>query len=221
MSVPFPIRVSKAEQAVPRGRMGYDLRADRLLLHTVQTAEAFDALLSTGSLIADPARAEQDFADAYEWMLRQMAARLPTHGESALWLWARIRRRDLVDLCRRSRGEVLLTCRVPRDRVLLSHFDDWHLVLMRALCVRSVPGESDEDYQRRWETTRDEFEARLEAAAVKTAPVHDWPKDLRDEIERSWETIFDPSVYGRRAEWQATMHELCVNDVVEAVRLAH
>lgn len=126
--------------ALPVGRIGYDVAADVLLLHTVQSAEAYEVLRVTGTLVADPQLACPDFAEAYDWMYRQMAARLPTTGEAALWLWARVRRDALVSDCRRSRGRVLLTCRVPRVRVLLSHFLDWHLVLNRTLNVPRVAG---------------------------------------------------------------------------------
>jgi hypothetical protein len=64
-------------------------------------------------------------------MYGQMDARLPTFGDGAIWLWARIRRQELVELCGLAPGRVLLTCRVPRERVLLSHFGDWHAVLNR------------------------------------------------------------------------------------------
>ena len=78
----------------------------------------------------DPARANSDYAQAYEWMLLQMEQRLPTRGDSALWLWCRTRRADLVG---------------------------------------------------------------------------------------TWEMIFDPANYGRAASWQATVHKLRTEDVVEAV----
>ena len=63
-----------------------------LLLHTVQTTEAVDALIITGTLRPDPALADPDFAEAYQWMLGQMNERLPTSGDGALWLWARTTR---------------------------------------------------------------------------------------------------------------------------------
>lgn len=125
----FAIRSAVPEKAVLPGRIGYDLDADVLLLHTIQTAAALEELLTKGILWPDPALAESSWPDAYEWMCLMMAPRLPTSGEAALWLWARIGRVDLVGSCRRARGEVLLTCRVPRKRVLLSHFDEWHAVL--------------------------------------------------------------------------------------------
>lgn len=86
---------SRPAEAVPPGRMRHDISEDRILLHTIQTAEAFGALLSNGMLRPDPALAEPPLhADGYDWMFRQMAARLPTFGDGAIWLWARIRRQD-------------------------------------------------------------------------------------------------------------------------------
>ncbi len=84
--------------------MAYDLSADWLLLHTIPTEEAFEALLSAGVLLPDPSRVEPFHGDAHEWMYRQMAARLPTEGDGALWFWAQIRRQDLVELCENSPG---------------------------------------------------------------------------------------------------------------------
>ncbi len=215
----FPIRYADPECALPAGRVGYDITAESLLLHTIQTAEAFDCLRTSGMLVPDPRLACPDFDDAYDWMCRRMAARLPTSGDSALWLWARIRRRELVDSCRRSRGSVLLTCRVPRQRLLLSHFDDWHMVLNRVLYVPPLTGESDDDHWKRWEPVWDAFVARCEAAGVRDQPLGEWPDRLRGRIERSWEAILDPANYGKYERWQATVHALHTEDVVEAVRI--
>ncbi|MEV4000913.1 DUF3841 domain-containing protein [Actinomadura sp. NPDC049753] len=216
---PFPVRRAEPAHAVPAGRMGYDLGAERLLLHTVQSAEAFESLLTTGTLRPDPELAEEAFTDAYEWIHRMMAARLPTRGEGALWFWARTRRKHLVDTCRRSRGRVLLTCRVPRERVLLSHFDEWHLVLNKGLGMPRLPGESEDDAFARWEEEHDDFDARLRAAGMRDAPVRDWPADLRTEIEKSWESIFDRGNYGPFECWQGTTHALNNDEVLEAVRI--
>jgi hypothetical protein len=217
-------RVQEAapERAVPPGRVGYDLDAGQLLLHTVQAAGALDALITTGTLRPDPALADTDFADAYSWMSRIMGERLPTSGDCALWLWARTTREHLVSCCRHGRGQVLLTCRVPRDRVLLSHFDGWHSALNRSLGVMPLlPGESEDDASARWEKASDELDARLEGAGMhRAAPVRDWPTDLRAEVERSWECIFDRGNYGRYDVWQATVHALRAEDVVETVRIA-
>ncbi|MFF2298496.1 DUF3841 domain-containing protein [Arthrobacter sp. NPDC058127] len=148
-----------------------------------------------------------------------MAARLTTAGEGAIWFWARITRRDLVDSCRHSIGQVLLTCRVPRERVLLSHYGDWHSVLNKFPHIPEIPGESDEDYTVRTDRRYDDFVDRLKAAGAWGAGIEAWPADLRADVEQGWESIFDPGNYGRFESWQATMHTLCVEDVVEAVRI--
>src|ERR1700722_21009523 len=83
---------AEPEHAVPAGRVGYDLDAGCLLLHTVQPAAALDVLHATGVLRGDPQLADADFADSYEWMYRRVARRVPTSREGALWLWARTRR---------------------------------------------------------------------------------------------------------------------------------
>lgn len=86
----IPIRSARPGVAVPPGRMRHDISEDRILLHTIQTAEAFGALLINGVLKPDPALAEPPLhADGYDWMYRQKAARLPTSGDGGIWLWAR------------------------------------------------------------------------------------------------------------------------------------
>jgi hypothetical protein len=216
----FPIKTTRPAEAVPSGCMGYDLRADRLLLHTIQTEEAFEGLLTTGVLVPDPARADPLLGDGYGWLYRQMAARLPTKGDGAVWFWAQIRRQDLVGLCKQSPGAVLLTSRVPRERVLLSQFGDWHSALNRSPLLIVFPGESDEEYCARLERAFEEVDARISGAGVaRDAGYRHWPEDLRTELESNWEFILDPGNYGRYESWQATVHCLYEDDVVEAVRL--
>jgi Domain of unknown function (DUF3841) len=215
----FPVRRARPDDAVPRGRIGYDICAKRLLLHTVQTEEAFDTLLSKGQLVPDMSLAEPEYADAYSWMLRQMAARLGTVGNGAIWLWARTQRRHLVDSCRQAEGQVFLTCEVLRERVLLSHFIDWHDVLNAWPHVQAHRGESEDDYLSRVDCVFDDFEARKRAAGLSGVGIQGWPEDLRTEIEQSWEHILDPRRYGRFECWQGTMHFLQTDDVVEAVRI--
>lgn len=219
----FPIRSDPPDFAVPAGRIGYDLEAEILLLHTIQTGDAFTQLLATGVLRAEPEHAAAEWPEAYQWMNRMMDERLPTSGRTALWLWARIRRHDLVGNCRRAHrtGEphVLLTCRIPRERVLLSQFDEWHAALNFTLAIPPRQAEPDEEFNARYDEIATSFTARLEAAGVRNAPLRRWPIDLRAEAERSWESILVPTNFDRRAYWQGTVHEIYADDVVEAVRI--
>jgi hypothetical protein len=214
----FPIRTAHRDSALPPGRIAYDIGAPVLLLHTLQSEDAFEELLFTGRIAPDPARFEPDFADAYAWMFRQMDQRLSTQGDGALWLWAKIRRQDLLSNCSRSRGKVLLTCRVPRKRVLLSEFNDWHRVLNGSPNVLPLPGECDDAYGDRLHALLDDFFARVRATGVRDDAVNTWPEDLRQEIEASWESIFEPANYESTSYWQATVHELHAEDVTGAVR---
>ncbi|MFH5878221.1 DUF3841 domain-containing protein [Arthrobacter sp. NA-172] len=215
----FPIRTARRDRAVPPGRIPNDIGSSVLLLHTLQAEEAFEELLSTGRIVPDPSRADPDFEDAYAWMFRQMEQRLPTRGEGALWLWAKIRRRDLVSNWCWPDGNILLTRRVPRERVLLSMYGHWHRVLNASPNVLPLPGESDDAYGDRLDVELDDFFDQVQAAGVRYDAVSTWPDYLRNEIEASWESIFDPAVSERTSYWQATVHELRVEDVVEAVRL--
>ncbi|MDQ0211916.1 DUF3841 domain-containing protein [Arthrobacter bambusae] len=217
----FPIRKAQPAAAVPRGRIGYDISAERLLLHTIQPKEVLEALLSTGVHVPDNSLVDPFHEDAYDWMRRQMAARLTTQGGGAVWFLAQTPRQDLVDSCRRAKGKVLLTCRVPRDRVLLSHYHDWHSALNRFPHVPDLPGEGDDDYFARRDLVFDDFEDRLRTAGAWGAEIGAWPEELRTEVERGWENILEPSNYGRSELWQATTHVLHARDVVEAVWIEH
>ena len=206
---------------MPPGRIGYDLNADILLLHTIQTSTAVNQLLNTGELRAGPEHAASEWPEAYDWMYRMMAKRLPTFGTTALWLWARIRRYDLVNNCRRARNaeepQALLTCRIPRERVLLPQFDEWHAALNSTLAIRRRRGETDEEFDTRFDEIADRFTTRLDAASARNAPISHWPDEIRAEVERSWESIFVPANFDKRAYWQATVHEIRIEDVLDAV----
>lgn len=86
------VQEAAPERALPPGKVGYDLDASLLLLHTTQACEAFERLITRGVLHPDPALAEPGFGGAYEWMNRQMKERLLADGDGALWLWVRTTR---------------------------------------------------------------------------------------------------------------------------------
>lgn len=192
--------------------------AQTLTLHTFQTREAYETLAADGVLVGDSSRGWHEFQEAYGWMLRQMDER-GVHGPAGglLWLWAGITTRQLRDDARRARGHVLLTVRVPRDRVLISEFSDWHAALNRFLHVPARPGESPDAWERRWTALDDDFRAR--ATPYERLPIDEWPQSIRTEIEASWEAIFDPATWSAKASLQATMRELRAPDVVRAVRI--
>jgi hypothetical protein len=189
-------------------------REPGVTLHTIQTARAYGVLRAEGRLVGDGTLAEERFAEAYGWMDRQMTRRLDGPGHGILWSWAATSYRDLARHCRHARGDVLLTVRLPRERVLLSHFDLWHDVLNRTPGIATGPdGELPRDWEEEldawWERTREH----------EKSPLAEWPPALRGELESSWEQIFDAETLARTPYVQATVRELRADDVVRAVRI--
>jgi hypothetical protein len=195
-------------------------------LHTFQTVEAFDELRQTGVLEGSPRYWQKDFAEAYRWMKREMDLRLPTSGNGMVWMWAATTRRNLLGSARRARGDVLVSVRLRRKDVLLSHFGDWHHVLNRSLHIPGDPDMPWEDWEARFDRSWDEWSERTQAFGEM--PLDSWPGPLREELERSWQSIFDPTTWVESydgASWvparclQATAHRITLEEVTRAVRL--
>jgi hypothetical protein len=194
-----------------------DLDATHVVVQTVQHEAVYADLVRTG--LHRPPRwgADHDFAEGYEWMARQMSERLPTDGDGIIWSWAQGRRRDLRP-GKADRGRVLLRCRIPRARVLVSHFSDWHCVLNRMPFHAPQRNEDADSYEKRVGPDLDAFFDHVEAKGLLLSPISAWPADLRQEVEASWTGIFDHRYWTERDMLQATMHELRATDVVEAIR---
>lgn len=205
----------------PPFHLGGGFDAEVLTVHTIQSREAYETLQSAGTPTGDATRSDWrghlEFDEAYEWMRRQMNARLGSQAEGLLWFWARTQFRDLAGNAKHARGEVLLTARIARDAVLLSHFNDWHSVLNRSLEVPLLPGETYGEWSPRFIAICDEFDRRAES--FRKLPIDRWPRELRTELEASWESIFDLDHCQGRHSVQATSHELRARDVVRAVRI--
>jgi Domain of unknown function (DUF3841) len=210
MSLPPPREVDRA-LALPPGRVGYDLAAPRLLLHSFMPAQAYEALRTTGTLRCPPTPAEPPFPKAYAWMCEQYARRVPGEGQGPLlWAWARTRRRELVNSL--SAGDVLVTLRVPRERVLLSDFDDWHAVINQyELHPREI---DDEEACRRIDAFWDE----REASGLMDEDIEEWPEPLRRRVLASWAQVFQIGPPPRVV--QAVTSRFDATDVVDAVTLA-
>ena len=219
MSAPLKAVGRPAILALP-WRLRCDPWADPLTLYTIQSTAAFERLRSDGELRGDPALGEEHFAEGYSWLSAQVRDILGPHGvgEGMLWLWARERRRDLVDQLRVDRAEeVLLTVSVARERVLLTDFDDWHDVLNRRLHVPMRPGESHDDWWARAEPLMDEWDARV--GQHRDQLLDSWPADLRAELEASWLPIVAPGPSPDARHVQATIRMIRLEDVVRAARV--
>ena len=139
-------------------------------LYTIQEEDFWKKCQDLGGIFIERQFIDEEFfLRSYEWMRRQMAKRLPAYsGDFPVWAWAE--RPDLRTIYWNVKGYpfFLLTIEVPADRVLLSDFGDWHIVLNDGY----LPID-DADFEREWESPA-----------------------TQEEKEASWERIFD--VYGQR-----------------------
>lgn len=134
-------------KSLPRTRLLSFLRADLRLPVRVWSMQHRDALLvarRTGYLsgvhdhafAGDQGDAEDrarrpDRTSPYGWMRQRMAERMPCFsGDDPIWGWLK-RPSTRPSVWRQSPGKatVLVSAIVPRHRILLSDFDDWHAVL--------------------------------------------------------------------------------------------
>jgi hypothetical protein len=230
LPVPAP-RVS-ARWAVRRRAVCFDVRAETLTLCSMLSPAAYGVLAREGVLRADRSVVDPRSVEAYDWLCAQARRRLPgAVGGYPIWFWAQIRPRDLLvnvrHAARYDPGSVLVVCRIRRQRCLLSSYDDWHCVLDGSPLVpwpkptRADPAADPEEWarwQRRLADAFDRMERALAAAGVPRHPVSGWPAELRAQVERGWEHIFDLAAYPPEEYWQATVEELRAGDVVAAGR---
>jgi hypothetical protein len=77
-----------------------------------------------------------DFANfhaAYDWVRWQMVRSIPGYtGRYPMWVWTRNSRSRLINQLRvarrQQRGDVLLTMLIPREQILVTDFNAWHLI---------------------------------------------------------------------------------------------
>ena len=200
---------------------------DRLMvIWSILTQQAWDDLQQRGRLWVGRRHVMQEFLGPYAWMAEQMERRLKIPGPSKnampIWAWyqwegAARCKPDLRSGGYLPTGEpgVCVELEVTDDRVLLSDFDLWHYVLN----YWYLP-ESEKDGKA--------FEKKLARAGPSFYGCdrhHPLPHvRYRQEIERSWERIFDTDWSDRghaiasppkKKSIQATLWELSVDDVVE------
>ena len=110
-------------------------------LWTFQSLEVYQILTKDKQYTCDFFKSElyrefKQFAKAYRWMKEQMKDRnMNPDNVCPVWCWykwnGRHQRPDLrySDFKYRNTDEYLLTLEVPDELVLLSDFDEWHMIL--------------------------------------------------------------------------------------------
>ena len=234
-----------AAQAVPAGRIPFDLSAEAVFCYTVISDQALRVLHRAGSVRPEPVKLSGDqarddsFAAAYDWMRWQMHRHIQGYaGGFPIWVWARTSRRDLVgtvnDMAAQSPGSALVTLRIPRDQLLLTDYLTWHDVLngsptVPIECVGcGTPNCDDASCFDRWfDDWYDRWTAQIpEDEAGAQLPWWCWPTDLQARLFESWEAILalqrgslvQGCVEHLREEWVQALSLLRVTSRPEGLR---
>lgn len=179
-----------------------------MILWTIQPLEVYDQIQEIGVYHCDFEKSFlNDCQDQYDWLVRQMKRRIGNPPKSvsypvwAWYMWEGVRKKP--DLRRERWGNgwkgerfACLQIEVPEERIVLSDFDSWSIILLHGLL-----SDSEE------EDTRLEIEYNSLTEAEKNA--------YRD---RNWERAFELSYVDN--DWvhrgdsiQATFWELRKEDI--------
>jgi len=195
-----------------------------MVVWSILTEQAWNELQQRGRLRVARRHVMQEFLAPYAWMAKQMERTLRTPRPSAsampVWAWyqweGERRKPDLRIAGYLPKGEpgVRVECQVAEERVLLSDFDLWHYVLNYCYLPKS-------------EKDGKAFEKKLDRDGLSFYGYnHQHPlphTGYRQEIERSWERMFDLTWVDRgqaiasppkKKSIQATLWELVLDDVV-------
>lgn len=173
-------------------------------LWMIASADLWEALQRDKELFCDAERIYRDFQEAYDWMRRQMAKRLPVYqGQYPWWAWAQweaarpqpdLRARRMHNGFEPGSWCVRLELDVPEAEVLLSDFGLWHVVLNNGYCGLNE-AETDAWYQL-------------------------LPEQQNREVqETSWEQVFDLEHADDDPEWTGGK-ATSIQAVFEVLRLA-
>lgn len=101
-----------------------------MIFWTVQRKQAWEQFQLNGTMSGNRSFMDDWWATKYQWMMEQMRKRIKGYGgKYPVWVWTE--RPDLRQSALLSRGTegVLLKLELPPEKVLLSDFDAWHIVL--------------------------------------------------------------------------------------------
>lgn len=138
---------------------------------TIQSFQKWEEIKRLGYLSGNKEYIWPEFIEAYHWLMGKMSEKIPNYqSEYPVWLWKN--RPDLRKSGHLNRGEqgVLLKINIAENRILLSDFQAWHIVLMKS-------------YFDLEETEKDDSSLS------------------EDEIEKSWELIFDVGYLAQHPNW--------------------
>jgi hypothetical protein len=184
-----------------------------ITLWTIQDIEFWQASQKKGVLRCDGRKSieltQMQARPQYQWMKRQMAKRVEGYtGRYPIWAWY-YPKPDLREQRHWYKGEmVIIEFKLKAARALLSDHELWHIPLNRGYV--SLTEKEDKAFDRKVKklTGRDEF-WHLDLL----------PEELRQEVFKSWERIFDFDLLNLHADKKWNYKVRYVQAVTEEVRL--
>jgi hypothetical protein len=122
--------------------------------YTLQTLQAWNEAKEKDYLVGNEQYAISEFQRYYKWMMNQMYKRLEDYNnEYPIWLWLSL---DHVHIESTLDDDyVLLEVELPEDKVLLSKFDAWHVILNDGYFSDDIEGiNQEEDWEMLFEVDK-------------------------------------------------------------------
>lgn len=112
--------------------------------YTLQTLKAWSKAKEKGYLTGNKKFAIPEFQRYYQWMIKQMSKRIKSYnGEYPIWLWLTPSFIDIESTL--NEDYVLLEIELSENKVLLSKFDAWHVILNNGYFLEDVEGVNQEE----------------------------------------------------------------------------
>lgn len=119
--------------------------------YTLQTLKAWNEAKEKGYLTGNEEFVIPEFKRYYQWMMKQMSKRINSYNnEYPIWLWLTLENVHIESTL--DDDYVLLEIELLEDKVLLSKFDAWHVILNNGYFSDDVEGINQEED---WETLFD------------------------------------------------------------------
>ncbi len=190
-------------------------KPETIRIWTIQPRTVWDNLRKNKTLLVDPTHAsfngnsEPEMLAAYNWLCNQMALFDEKYKGNYPW-WGYTHFLDL----RRYRDfyyhhgtrSVRIELALATERVLLSSYSDWELVLVRNLIHTNDNGEYEYEEYDNW------HDGLIESGKQTNNP---YPEPWESQMLASWERIFEVDTRYRGHIIQANFEELRLKDVVQ------
>ena len=134
--------------------------------YSLQNLKTWEDALEKGYLVGNKNYIMDDIFDKqYKWMMKQMSKRIGTsESEYPVWIWLSPSNISIDEIVyNKDNNYVILEIELPEDKVLLSNFDAWHIILNYGYFSDDIENVNQEDD---WETLFDKEKLSLDGFSI-------------------------------------------------------